>query len=165
MTLTSAKNHVDVIRYFSNDKGTIGVWVFNTHAQCFTLEDAFRPVKMKGQTRIPAGLYELELKPIGSSRFDTRSWNMPPLKYYGMIRVKNVPGFEEILVHPGNSDEDTEGCILVGLSASAMTWAIQNSIQAYLKIYPQVAEPLKKGERVTILIQDEERAPAQQLIS
>ena len=153
-----AKNHVDVIRYFKNDKWTIGVWVWNTAAQCFTLEDAYRTEKVKGQTRIPAGLYELELKAIGTSRFDTRGWNMPPLRYHGMLRVKDVPGFQEILVHPGNSDEDTEGCILVGLVSNLVVGQVQSSAAAYIKIYQPVADLIKKGERVTILFQDEDRS-------
>lgn len=161
--MTPSKNHVDVIRYFRNGRWTIGVWCFNTMAQCFTLEDAYRTEKIKGQTRIPAGLYELELKKIGESRFDTRAWNNPPLRYYGMIRVKNVPGYSEILVHPGNTDEDTEGCILVGLAASLLLGAIHNSSQAYMKIYQPIADLLKKGERVTILFQDKDR-PTPQIV-
>lgn len=163
--MQAAKNHVDVIRYFKNGKWTIGVWVFNTMAQCFTLEDAYRTEKVKGQTRIPAGLYELELKAIGTSRFDTRAWNMPPLRYAGMIRVKDVPGFSEVLVHPGNSDEDTEGCILVGLVSNLVVGQVQSSAAAYIKIYQPIADLLKKGERVTILFQDEDRAVNGRLVA
>jgi hypothetical protein len=159
MTITAPhKHHVDLIRYFGgNDKGTIGVLLLDQRALSFTLEDQFRTEKLKGRTRIPAGLYELELKQIGTSRFDTRGWNQPPVRYYGMIRLKDVPGFEEILIHPGNSDVDTEGCILVGLGSNLVAGQIMGSAPAYVKVYQPIADLLRKGEPVSILIQDKDR--------
>lgn len=151
------QNHVNVFRHFGNGTWTIGLFEFNNKAQCFTLEDAFQTEKIKGLTRIPAGLYELELKPIGSSRFDTAMWNKPPLRYCGMIRIKNVPGFEEILIHPGNSDEDTEGCVLVGLRSDLIAGTISASVHAYMKIYQPIADLLKKGEPVSIGFHDRDR--------
>jgi hypothetical protein len=157
MSTIVAKNHVDVIRYFGNSTWSMGIWLFNQQAICFTLEDAHRTEKLKGKTRIPAGLYMLELKPIGSSRFDSKAWNMPPLRYYGMLRLRAVPGFEEILIHPGNSDADTEGCLLVGCGANLVAGQVLGSAPAYLKVYQPIADVLKKGEPVSILIQDKDR--------
>jgi hypothetical protein len=159
MALSAPHNHrVDLIRYFGgDDKCTIGVLLLDQRALSFTLEDQFRTEKLKGRTRIPAGLYELELKKIGTSRFDIRGWNQAPLRYYGMIRVKDVPGFEEILIHPGNTDADTEGCILVGLGSNLVAGQIMGSAPAYVKVYQPIADLLKKGEPVSILIQDKDR--------
>lgn len=162
---SSHKNLVELIRFFRNGKWTIGVLLFNGQAQSFTLEDAYRTEKVRGQTRIPAGLYGLELKAIGTSRFDNRPWNAPPLKYFGMIRLKDVHGFEEILIHPGNSDEDTEGCILVGLGANLLSGQVLGSSPAYLKIYPLIAGALKKGEPVSISIEDRDRPAVTDLIA
>src|SRR5689334_6988148 len=74
---------------------------------CFTLEDVYRAVKVPGETRIPAGRYEIKLRPEGGKygkyvdRFG--EWQKP-----GMLHVTNVPNFEWILIHPGNSIKDTE---------------------------------------------------------
>lgn len=70
---------------------------------CNTLEDKVREegVKIPGETAIPAGKYEVRL--TESARFKKV-----------LPEILNVPGFTGIRIHGGNSDKDTEGCILVG---------------------------------------------------
>lgn len=90
-----------------SDKATIGQMFIDGNAFCFTLEDKVRSagVKIPHETAIPAGSYSVV---IGhSNRFNR---DMP--------RVQNVPGFEGILIHYGNTDKDTDGCILVGNTSS-----------------------------------------------
>lgn len=75
----------------------------NELRQCFIMEDVLRPpgIKIKGKTAIPAGVYEVTINP--SARFK----KMLPL-------LLNVPMFEGIRIHPGNTAADTEGCLLPG---------------------------------------------------
>ncbi len=77
-----------------------------TECECFTLEDEDRALeaggeKLYGRTAIPRGRYKIEL-----------DWS--PKYGRDMPHVLNVPGFEGIRIHAGNSERDTEGCILVG---------------------------------------------------
>lgn len=66
--------------------------------------------KRLGKCAIPAGRYRLVLAP--SPRFSGRKFYK---RYGGLLpRVLNVPGFEGVLIHCGNSVLDSEGCILVG---------------------------------------------------
>ena len=96
-----------VERRWAAPTDTIGAMMVNGAFFCFTLEDRVREpgVKVPGQTAIPTGRYELLITP--SQRFKEEL----PL-------LVNVPGFEGIRIHTGNTDADTEGCILVGCSLS-----------------------------------------------
>ena len=67
----------------------------------------------------------------------------------GMLWVRDVPGFEYILIHTGNTDEHTAGCLLVG-NSSDIKGFIGSSVNAYKNIYPAIAQALEDGEEVTI---------------
>lgn len=94
---------------------TIGKLHVDGTFECWTLEDAVRPdpdpstpeneAKIPGATAIPEGRYRVRV--TYSPRFKRRL----PL-------LDNVPGFEGIRIHAGNTAQDTEGCILVGLARS-----------------------------------------------
>ena len=103
---------VDLIRFDSQNDWTRGVLFINGKGFCFTMEDEARTKKVKGETRIPAGDYDLEFKKVETSltkkyrkKYDFFKWH---------IEVKNGPGFENIYIHVGNTDDHTEGCILLG---------------------------------------------------
>src|SRR6185503_20455515 len=93
---------------------TIGELFIDGEWFCFILEDKMRelpgvPVeqwKIKGRTAIPVGRYQVVIAP--SARFKR---DLP--------RLLRVPGFEGILIHPGNTAVDTEGCLLPGLTRAA----------------------------------------------
>src|SRR5262245_46850089 len=86
-------------------RSTVGQLFVNGSFECFTLEDVTRPVKIPGMTAIPEGVYVVSVS--FSERFKR------PLP-----EVHNVPNFTGIRIHPGNTDADTEGCILVGQTRS-----------------------------------------------
>ena len=94
---------VNLYRYIYNEECTIGRLYIGNKLICYTLEDVLRPlgIKVYGQTCIPAGSYELVCH--HSTRFNCT------LPY-----VKEVPNFTSILLHVGNTDKDTRGCILCG---------------------------------------------------
>lgn len=83
------------------DNYTIGKLYINDKYFCDTLEDAVRDVKIKHQTAIPKGIYKVIL--TASPRFKRI-----------LPRLLNVPEFTGVLIHRGNTIDDTSGCILVG---------------------------------------------------
>lgn len=103
---------------------------------CYTLEDKIRDVKIKHETCIPEGEYKVIMNM--STRFRT----VLPL-------LLNVPNFEGIRIHAGNTTKDTSGCILVGMSISGET--LLHSKVALVKVLEYLVPALKKGP-VTIKV-------------
>ena len=83
------------------DNYTIGKLYIDDKYFCDTLEDAVRDVKIKHQTAIPKGIYKVTL--TASPRFKRI-----------LPRLHDVPEFTGVLIHRGNTIDDTSGCILVG---------------------------------------------------
>ena len=143
------------MRYSSGEETTQGL-LFDVTAEehkflCYTLEDQAQTQKVYGETRIPAGLYEVKLRTVGGKHaaYAAKYGAM----HKGMLWLQDVPGFEFILIHVGNTDDDTEGCLLVGDSAVENVvgeGSIGSSVNAYKRIYPPIAESIARGEKVTI---------------
>lgn len=143
------------IRYSHGRKSTLGLFMREGKFQCYTLEDAFHVVKIPGETRIPNGRYEVVLRTEGGHH--ARYAQKFPEFHRGMLHVIGVPNYTYILIHIGNTDDDTEGCLLVGdRSVTNINEAgrIENSTVAYKRIYPPIAEALAAGERVFITYKD-----------
>lgn len=139
-----------VDRYAHLAEETIGRFYIDDIYQCYTLEDQHRDIKVMGDTRIPAGRYPVVLRREGGHhiRYAAKYAGM----HQGMLHIINVPNFKWILIHVGNTELDTMGCLLVGLTKHART--IGNSVAAYKKIYPPIANAIMAGEEVWITYND-----------
>ena len=141
-------------RYGFGNDSTIGklsmVQSQSNDRLCYTLEDERREVKVPGETCIPTGSYEIKLRTEGgmNSRYATRF----PEMHKGMLHFQDVQDFTWIYLHVGNTDDDTEGCPLVGTTAGVDkdNFFIQYSVKAYKQVYPIMSDPLSMGERVAI---------------
>lgn len=131
-----------VLRYNSQDDFTQGLLFIDGKFECHTIEDEQRTVKVWGETAIPNGTYEVKLRTEGT--FHTKYKTKFPLFHKGMLHVTNVPGFEYILIHIGNDDDDTAGCLLVGRGANYDS--IIESTIAYENLYNKVVSALEKGK-------------------
>jgi hypothetical protein len=136
----------------SIDGATIGHLVVDGEWECFTIEDVVRPrgsAKIPGKTAIPAGLYELvvNISPRFSRRAGHDIW---------LPRLVDVPGFDGILIHPGNTAEDTEGCILPGLAVGRLYGmpAVLQSRVAFDALFAKIRRAEAAGERMEIEVRD-----------
>ena len=104
------------------------------------------------ETRRPAGGYSRWLRREGGChcRYTKKYGDM----HKGMLHVQDVPNFKWILIHTGNTDEHTAGCLILGDSQENNVLMkdgfIGRSVQAYKRVYPPIAEAWKNGEEVTI---------------
>ena len=123
---------------------------------CYTLEDERRALKVRGETRVPAGTYKIELRNEGG--FHKRYTKKYPGIHRGMLHITNVPNFEYILIHTGNTDEHTAGCLIVGDAQENNLLLpdgfVGKSVNAYKRIYPSIAKAITNGEEVTITYTD-----------
>jgi len=146
---------LDVLRFSSEQDSTSGLLFDVTGKRkflCYTLEDEYRTKKVMQETRIPAGTYEIKYRKEGGHH--KRYTKRYPDIHRGMLHVTNVPNFKWILIHVGNTDEHTAGCLLVGDSQEnnilMKDGFIGKSVQAYKRIYPLIVKALEDKEEVTI---------------
>ncbi len=151
---------LEVIRFSSERDSTNGL-LFDITGGCrnflsYTLEDEYREEKIMHETRIPAGTYEITLRTVGGfhAKYTERYGDM----HKGMLWVRNVPGFEYILIHTGNTDEHTSGCLLLGDTQTnnqiKQDGFVGSSTNNYKRVYPHIAEVLENGGVVTITYTD-----------
>jgi hypothetical protein len=141
--------HCTVIRLMEDDNNdsTAGAFYIDGKGECFTLEDEAREVKVKHETCIPEGTYEITLRTEGG--FHERYLKKFGEAFHkGMLWVRNVPNFEYILIHCGNTDKHTSGCLLLG--KSIQKGFLGSSVDAYKEAYPKIAAHLLKGGKVFI---------------
>lgn len=146
---------LEVVRFSSQKDSTLGLLFEVTDEKrkflCYTLEDEYRDDKVMHETRIPAGTYEITLRTVGgfNSRYSDRFADI----HKGMLWVRDIPGFEYILIHCGNDDDDTSGCLLLGNTQTENLMSdgfVGSSSVAYKRVYTKVADVLEKGEKVEI---------------
>ena len=107
---------LEVIRFNKGKDSTNGILFDISNRErkflCYTLEDESRAKKVPGETCIPEGEYCLGFRTEGG--FDAKYAHRFADMHMGMLEVCDVPNFKYILIHCGNTDEDTAGCLLVG---------------------------------------------------
>ena len=143
---------LQVKRLTDSGESTIGALYIDGKFECWTLEDEHRTKKVFGSTRIPKGKYTITLRKEGGHH--TRYLKKFGEDFHkGMLHVRNVPNFKYILIHIGNSADDTAGCLLVGDIANnnkINKGRISQSTNAYKRMYEKVRNAIIKGEDVSI---------------
>lgn len=131
--------NIIIKRIFKGVDYTIGKLYIDGKYFCDTLEDTVRKpgVKIPGKTAIPAGKYKIKL---------TKSLRFGRL----MPRLMDVPGFTGVLIHSGNTAEDTEGCILVG--KNRVKGKVLDSRETFARLFRLLFVAERGGEALEIEI-------------
>ena len=140
---------IELERRWKRKGYTIGVLSVNGQRICETVEDEDRGLtadmplkelqakKVKGQTAIPTGTYKVVIT------YSPRFKKQLPL-------LQNVPGYEGVRIHPGNTAKDTEGCILCG--RNTIKGGVTDSRLWTGRVIDMIDKTLKSKEEVTIWI-------------
>lgn len=152
--------NIVIKRLYKKSDYTIGDLYINNQWFCNTLEDVDRGLKNSdplstilqnkrfGNTAMPTGTYEITLDEVSPKfskieKYKTIQGKLP--------RLQDVPGFEGILIHIGNTNKDTEGCILVG--KNKIKGRVCESTDTFFKMYKTLQTANNKGEKITLTIE------------
>ena len=143
-----------VVRHQFGTDATNGLLFINGIFECYTVEDQYQAVKVMHETCIPEGTYDIKFRKIGGfhERYDKRYKNA----HYGMLHLQDVPNFTYILLHAGNSSDDSSGCILTtttqtDLDSAKAGFGGQSQL-AYKRMYDKVAKVLLQNKPLEIEI-------------
>lgn len=143
-------HHLELIRFDHGDDYTHGILRIDGKFECFAVEDEHRDEKVKGETRIPEGLYPLRFKekttPL-TTKYRTR---YPWFTWH--LEICEIPNFTNIYLHVGNDDDDTDGCLCLGQTCDTKkpNGFVGRSRQAYEAFYKKVSPWLREGAEVKI---------------
>lgn len=151
---------IEVKRIALKDRYTIGHMYIDGKFVCDTLEDKVRDlnkngkfdngeVKIPNETAIPYGTYNVTMN-IQSPKYSNYAKYQYVKKYNAfMPRLQNVPSFEGVLIHAGNTADHTSGCILVG--ENKIKGQVINSQKIWTNLMDKYFWPAKlRGEKITI---------------
>lgn len=140
---------------------TIGKLYIDGEYFCDTIEDKDRGLtqktpltkikvtKIQNQTAIPTGTYDITMNII-SPRFSKKSFYKQNCNGGRVPRLLNVPGFDGILIHVGNTAADSSGCILVG--KNSQVGKVLNSTDTFKRLYGILDASNRAGETIKITI-------------
>lgn len=132
-----------------------GKWICDTCedkdrglTQSMSLEQ-IKKIKVASETAIPTGTYKITL--------DVVSPKYSKVAFYQEVcggkvpRLLNVPGYEGVLIHVGNTAADSAGCILVG--KNKQKGKVLESKETFKQLYKMLSDAKKRGEEITITIE------------
>ena len=150
-----------VERKWKKETYTIGRLYIDGKFFCNTCEDKdrglkqttplakIREIKVAAVTAIPTGTYIVSMNTI-SPKYSLKPWYFNNCHGGRMPRIENVPGWSGVLIHPGNTAADSEGCILVGKNDAV--GMVTNSKAIFLELYNKMYSAYEKGETIILTI-------------
>lgn len=155
---------LQLIRKWKRDTYTIGKLIVDGVPFCETCEDKDRGLKIAdglqeikkrkvyGETAIPWGTYVVRMDVV-SPKYAARDWYAKNCNGGRMPRIMDVPGWEGVLIHPGNSALDSLGCVLVG--RNKVKGGLTQSKETFRALYGKMRKAYERGERITLEIYGE----------
>ena len=144
--------NLELKRIFKGKDYTIGRLFIDGKYFCDTLEDPVRQLdstddKIYSKTAIPAGKYKVSMSVVSPKYSIRKSYNWCGGR---LPRLLDVPFFEGILIHSGNTPDHTAGCILVG--ENKIKGQVINSMNTFKNLWVKLNVADEVGEEIWISI-------------
>ncbi|MCB0851644.1 MAG: hypothetical protein KDD63_05460 [Bacteroidetes bacterium] len=137
---------ISIKRFDSGPEDTLGKLYMNGKFTCYTLEDS---------SPAPAGEYEIVLE-THTGRHATYLFRFRGI-HKGMLKFKDVPNFDSVMIHIGNRASDAKGSVLPGLQIAQVDHENAREVwfsdQAYLVLYKKVVEAMDAGKKVVAVVE------------
>lgn len=142
--------NLELKRIFKGKDYTIGRLFIDGEYFCDTLEDPVRQLdsiddKIYSKTAIPAGKYKVSMSIVSPKYSIRKSYNWCGGR---LPRLLDVPFFEGILIHSGNTSDHTAGCILVG--ENKVKGQVINSMNTLKNLWVKLNVADEVGEEIWI---------------
>lgn len=142
--------NLELKRIFKGKDYTIGRLFIDGKYFCDTLEDPVRQLdsikdKIYSKTAIPTGKYKISMSVVSSKYSIRKSYNWCGGR---LPRLLDVPFFEGILIHSGNTPDHTAGCILVG--ENKIKGQVINSMNTLKNLWVKLNVADEVGEEIWI---------------
>lgn len=151
-----SQHYITVLRYIDDGQTTLGLMFLQGKFFAYTLEDTHQDEKIHGNTRIPQGVYPLELNRNLTGLTQTYRNRFSWFDFH--VEIKNIPNFSLVYIHIGNNHVDTMGCILIadGVNAADSQKMITHSRLAFERFYKTLHPLLNSNRKLTIQLLDED---------
>lgn len=110
-------------------------------------EEDIKSIKVHGKTAIPTGTYNITLDVVSPKFSKYKQYQFCNGK---LPRLIDVPGYSGVLIHIGNTEVDTDGCLLVG--QNNVVGKVTNSTATFKALYDKMLEAVNRKENITITI-------------
>ncbi len=138
-------NSMRIIRVAEGKHSTLSHLYIGGLFCCYLLEDRVREEKIAGQTCIAPGEYGLSLNYWAG--MNIKYAKRYPVLHEGMVEITEIPNFQLVFFHTGNTHTDTRGCPLTGSYWSLLDgdYQVLGSRAAYEFVYPLLVSEIRKG--------------------
>ncbi|MDN3690024.1 DUF5675 family protein [Cyclobacterium jeungdonense] len=149
-------SYLTLLRYLDDGNTSLGLLYLGKQFFCYTLEDTHRDEKVPAGTRIPEGRYPLSVNPTLTDLTKRYRSRFPWFDYH--IEINNIPNYDLVYLHIGNSHQDTRGCILLadGVNTGSSEKMVTHSQRAFERFYKTVYPKISSQENLEIKIFNED---------
>lgn len=144
--------HIEILLVQPTKNSTLCKMLLDSEYFSFVIEDGYRAVKVPGETRIPDGTYKVVQRTHG--KFYEKYKRL--FGHQFVPQIADVPGFQDILFHCGNTTEDTRGCILPNkcawFNSTKQVFEGSQSSEVFRALHKRMAVAFAVAEPITVTL-------------